>query len=94
MRWELALEESRGGGEEITVLVVHGELLSGDSKYFSEEKDLKSIVGASIILKVSESCQGGSLAPGWESESRKQNACVCVYRPRAEAHLDRMTKKN
>lgn len=51
-------EESSGGEEEITtstnVLVPHDELLSWDRKYFSEEKDLKSIVGASSILKFSE----------------------------------------
>ena len=52
------MEESRGGEEEITtstnVLVVHGGLLSWDRKYFSEEKDLWSIVGASIIFKLSK----------------------------------------
>ena len=54
MRWGLVLEESRGGEEEITtstnVLVAHDELLSWDRKYFSEEKDMKSIVGANSIL--------------------------------------------
>ena len=52
------LEESSGGEEEITtstnVLVAHGVLLSWDRKYFSEEKDLSSIVGDSSILKFSE----------------------------------------
>lgn len=52
------LEESGGGEDEITTstnfLVAHGELFSWDRKYFSEEKDLRSIVGASSISKFSE----------------------------------------
>jgi hypothetical protein len=53
----LELEESSGGEEEeITtstkvLVVAQGELLSWFRKYFSEEKDLQSIVGDNSILK-------------------------------------------
>ena len=50
------LEESSGGEEEITPstsdLVTHDEILSWDRRYFSEEKDLKSIADATSILNL------------------------------------------
>ena len=59
MSWGLVLEDCSGGEGEITTstnfLVPHGELLSCDRKYFSEERDLMSIVvGANSISKFSE----------------------------------------